>query len=259
MSSTQMSLSWCVDAFKVTRMKVRTCCMTDLEGERRDGLPHVEGLSNRPLGVLLAHFRREVGNTARNKKENLTNSSVILNHTHTHNHRTLGGQHQVGCTQTGPINTNSQEPNGVMFCVSKTKAFSVVFRRQWLSVLRLEWLQHEELLWKTPDGSVSQSQVMNYYNYCLEATCSGPMLADAGEAPADVWIFIHYYVFSVFLSVCKKKNAKSNTWFLWTFYPRSHDNVLDWSRSVILLDKQQRVLTVRGPCNLKLHFSTVLK
>ena len=41
---------------------------TDLEGERRDALPHPEGSPHRPLGVLLTHFRGEVGNTAGNRE-----------------------------------------------------------------------------------------------------------------------------------------------------------------------------------------------
>lgn len=41
---------------------------TDLEGERRDSLPHVEGLSDRSLGVLLPHFRGEVGYAAGKQK-----------------------------------------------------------------------------------------------------------------------------------------------------------------------------------------------
>lgn len=42
---------------------------TDLEGERRDALPHAEGSPQRPLGVLLTHFGGEVGNTAGSKQE----------------------------------------------------------------------------------------------------------------------------------------------------------------------------------------------
>lgn len=45
---------------------------SDLEGERRDGLPHVEGLSDRSLGVLLSHFRGEVGNAAGSRNRNIS-------------------------------------------------------------------------------------------------------------------------------------------------------------------------------------------
>lgn len=38
--------------------------MTDLERERSDDLPHVEGLSDGSLGVLLPHFRSEVRDAA---------------------------------------------------------------------------------------------------------------------------------------------------------------------------------------------------
>lgn len=47
----------------------QACIWTShLEGERRDGLPHIEGLSNRSLGVLLSNFGGEVGYAARKKK-----------------------------------------------------------------------------------------------------------------------------------------------------------------------------------------------
>lgn len=45
---------------------------TNLEGERRDGLPHVEGLSDRSLRVLLANFGRVVGDAARNETTTTT-------------------------------------------------------------------------------------------------------------------------------------------------------------------------------------------
>lgn len=41
---------------------------SDLEGERRDGLPHVEGLSYGSLGILLSHFRGEVRYAAREEQ-----------------------------------------------------------------------------------------------------------------------------------------------------------------------------------------------
>lgn len=40
---------------------------TDLEGERRNALPHAKGPTDRPLGVFLTHFRGEVGNAAKNR------------------------------------------------------------------------------------------------------------------------------------------------------------------------------------------------
>lgn len=156
MSSTQTSLSWYVNQSKSHKW---TCCMTDLEGEWRDGLPHVEGLSNRPLGVLLAHFRREVGNTARNRKENLTKSSIILNHTHTLTHTITGrlGVNIGSAAHKQVQSTQTLKSQAVWCFVCLKQEFSVVFRHQWLSVLRLEWLQHEELQHSESLNLLSQS------------------------------------------------------------------------------------------------------
>lgn len=47
----------------------RRSLSTDLEGERRDALPHAKGSPQRPPGVLLAHLGGEVGNTAGDKED----------------------------------------------------------------------------------------------------------------------------------------------------------------------------------------------
>lgn len=54
--------------------KLRVCraLISDLEGERCDRLPHVEGLADRSLRVLLPHFRREVRNAAGKTRHTVT-------------------------------------------------------------------------------------------------------------------------------------------------------------------------------------------
>lgn len=59
------------------RVSCRVALWSDLEGERRDGLPHVEGLSDRSLGVLLSHFRGEVGNAAGSRNRNIIEPHTV--------------------------------------------------------------------------------------------------------------------------------------------------------------------------------------
>lgn len=56
---------------------------SDLEGERSDSLPHVEGLSDRSLGVLLSHFRGEVRYAVEKQKQSIKhcNQAQYMNKT----------------------------------------------------------------------------------------------------------------------------------------------------------------------------------
>lgn len=65
---------------------------SDLEGERSDSLPHVEGLSDRSLGVLLSHFRGEVRYAVEKQKQSIKHDSQTRGASTLHQNCTSDGR-----------------------------------------------------------------------------------------------------------------------------------------------------------------------